>query len=117
MKCPYCGKQAEWVENKEIYGKNYGKSFMCWLCKNCDAYVGCHRNTKKPLGTMADKETREWRKKAHAIFDPFWKEWKMTRDEAYKMLETAMGKKTHIGESDIETCKIIIKILINQIDH
>jgi hypothetical protein len=24
MKCPYCGKKAEWVENKEIYGKNYG---------------------------------------------------------------------------------------------
>lgn len=64
MICPYCKKEALWCENKEIYGKNYGKSYMCWLCKECDAYVGCHNNTKKPLGTMANKTTRALRIKA-----------------------------------------------------
>lgn len=55
MICPYCKRPAKWVENKEIYGKNYGKSYMMWLCKPCDAYVGCHNNTKEPLGTLANK--------------------------------------------------------------
>ena len=108
--CPYCGQPAEWVENKEIYGKNYGKSYMMWLCRKDDAYVGCHQNTKKPLGTIANYELRQWRKQSHASFDPFWKVWGMKRDEAYQMLKTKFGKEVHIGESDIEMCKKIIKL-------
>ena len=50
MICPYCNKEAKWCENKVIYGKNYGKSYMCYYCKDCDAYVGCHNNTKFPNG-------------------------------------------------------------------
>lgn len=109
MICQYCGNEAKWVENKEIYGRNYGKSFMAWLCKPCDAYVGCHNNTKKPLGTMADKETREWRKKAHLSFDPFWKEKGYTRKSIYGKISDAMGEETHIAESDVEKCKKIIE--------
>jgi len=108
MICPYCNQPAEWVENKEVYGKNYGKSYMMWLCRNCDAYVGCHQNTKKPLGTIANKELREWRKKAHLAFDPFWKKWGLKRQEAYQMLITKFGKEVHIGESNIDECKKII---------
>lgn len=113
MKCPYCGKPAEWVENKAIYGKNYGKSYMCYYCKPCNAYVGCHNNTRKPLGIMANSETREWRKKAHANFDPLWKRKGGNRDRAYHLLKKHFGKEIHIGESDIETCKQIITISLN----
>lgn len=108
MKCPYCKNEAKWVENKAVYGKNYGKSYMMWLCEGCDAYVGCHQNTKKPLGTMANGELREWRKKAHKAFDPFWKKWGLKRQGAYQMLKTKFGKEMHIGETDIEQCKKII---------
>lgn len=111
MKCPFCGKSAKWVENKEIYGKNYGKSYMCWLYKPCNAYVGCHQNTKNPLGTMANQELREWRMKTHAVFDPLWKTGKMSRKSAYKLLKEKLGREIHIGESDIETCQSIIKQL------
>lgn len=107
MKCPYCKNEAEWVENKEIYGRNYGKSYMCWLCKKCDVYVGCHNNTKNPLGTMANAELREWRKKCHAKIDPLWKSGKMTRKEVYQMLKEKLGREIHIAQSDIETCKMI----------
>lgn len=110
MICPFCLNPAKWVENKEVYGRNYGKSIMMWLCKPCDAYVGCHNNTKKPLGTMANKETRKWRKKAHATFDPLWKSGKTTREKAYKFLKIQFGREVHIGESDIETCKRIIAL-------
>ena len=48
---------AEFVENKEVYGKNFGQSFMMWLCRRCDARVGVHKNNpEKPLGTMANNE-------------------------------------------------------------
>lgn len=112
--CPYCAKEAHWVENKEIYGKNYGKSYMMWLCKSCDAYVGCHNNTRQPLGTLANKELRELRKQAHAVFDPFWKEWGMKRQDAYKMLSAKFGKQMHIGESTKEECMAIIKVFQDQ---
>lgn len=111
MICPYCQKEAIWTENKAIYGKNYGKSFMIWLCSPCDAYVGCHNNTKKPLGIITNKEGREWRKKAHAIFDPLWKSGQMSRDRAYELLNSHFKRDVHIGESDIETCKDIIDFL------
>ena len=110
MKCPYCNKEAKWVENKEIYGKNYGKSYMCWYCKDCEAYVGCHNNTKAPLGTMANKELREWRMKAHDKIDPLWKNGKMKRNQVYSLLKQKFGKEVHIGESDIEMCKKIINL-------
>lgn len=110
MICPYCQNEADWVENKEIYGKNYGKSVMVWLCKPCDAYVGCHNNTRTPLGSMANRDTRTWRKKAHIAFDPIWKEKHLKRDRAYGFLRRRLGYEVHIGESDIEQCKRIIDV-------
>lgn len=109
--CPYCGNKAEWVENKEIYGRNYGKSYMMYLCKPCDAYVGCHNNTRTPLGVMANKELREWRKKVHALIDPIWKTGKLHRAQVYARLSNALGYQYHTGESDIETCKKIIDLV------
>lgn len=87
---------------------------MAYLCKDCDAYVGCHNNTRKPLGTMANKETREWRKKAHSILDPLWKfkkgiNKKETRSYLYNQLRKSFGFDVHIGESDIKQCIKIIE--------
>ncbi len=106
--CPYCKKEAPWVENKEKYGKNYGKSYMCYYCKECDAYVGCHNNTRNPLGTMANKELREWRMKCHALIDPLWKYGKMTRSQMYRMLRKKFRTEVHVGESDLEMCIEIV---------
>jgi len=109
--CPFCGGKVEWVENKQIYGKNYGKSYMIWLCKPCDAYVGCHNNTEKPLGTLANKETREARKKAHAVFDPLWVSGRMSRKKAYRFLSDSFGKNVHIAQSNVATCFEIIETI------
>jgi hypothetical protein len=108
IKCPYCGKKAKWTSNEVVYGRRCGKSWMCYYCQDCDAYVGCHNNTDKPLGTMANKELREWRVKAHEIFDRYWKDKEMDRKWAYGQLRDLFGKEIHIGSSDIETCKKII---------
>lgn len=108
MICPFCDQPARWCENKEIYGRNYGKSYMVWLCKPCDAYVGCHCNTKRPLGTIANAETRKWRKKVHAELDPIWRNHhnpKGRRARLYERLSKHFGYEYHTGESDVAACK------------
>jgi hypothetical protein len=110
INCPYCEKEAPWCENKEKYGKNYGKSYMCYYCKDCDSYVGCHENTRKPLGTMANKELRQWRMSVHEYIDPLWKEGNIKRGSLYRILSEHLGYEYHTGESDIETCKKILAI-------
>ena len=114
-RCQYCNDDAQWVENKEIYGRNYGKSYMVWLCKKCDAYVGCHNNTKKPLGMLANKELREARKQAKNLFiskklEDDWKN-KQLRAKGYDWLKTIFNKEFHFGESTINECKLVIKTL------
>lgn len=83
MKCPYDNSEAVWCENKAVYGRKYGKPYMIWLCPTCGAYVGYHQNTKEPLGTMANKELRDWHIKAHAAIDPQWKHGKKSRKDVY----------------------------------
>ncbi|WP_278247013.1 zinc-finger-containing protein [Agathobaculum desmolans] len=69
--CNYCGRKAELVDSKVIYGTSYG---MMYLCRRCNAYVGCHKGTDRPLGRLADAELRYWKKAAHAVFDPLWRQ-------------------------------------------
>jgi hypothetical protein len=108
--CPYCHYEAELVSSKEFYGKDYGGNL--WVCHSCEAYVGTHKGTKKPLGTLANKETRKWRMKAHSIIDPLWKEGRMKRGQVYKWIQETMGltsKEAHIGMFTVEQCKEIIR--------
>lgn len=72
VRCPYCGNKAELVDSAVIYGRSYG---MSWLCKPCDAYVGCHKNSRshRPLGSLANKSLRALRGRVHATLDPLWK--------------------------------------------
>ena len=53
--CPYCGERAVYTNSKEVYGRSYG---MIYLCRPCDAYVGVHDGTAKPLGRLANAELR-----------------------------------------------------------
>jgi hypothetical protein len=109
--CPYCNNEAPWVENKEMYGRNYGKSYMCYYCKPCEAYVGCHNNTRRPLGTMANRELRQWRRQVHDAIDPLWKSKSISRGYMYHLISEALGYQYHTGESDIETCKKILSLV------
>ena len=111
MKCNYCGQKAEWVENKEIYGRNYGSSYMIWLCRDCNAYIGCHKNSQVPKGkVLAKKDLREARMKAHAIIDPLWQSGKYKRRTVYLRLKEAFGEEVHVGATTTpEECEEIIK--------
>lgn len=110
--CPYCGRLAEFVSSKEVYGgRDYGH--MIYLCRKCNAYVGCHKGTDKPLGRLANAQLRYWKQEAHAAFDPIWKYGLKKRNEAYAWLASCMGlpvKKTHIGMFDVAQCKQVVAI-------
>jgi hypothetical protein len=111
VRCSICGSEAEWVENKKVYGTNYGDSYMIWLCTNkeCRAYVGCHQNTKRPKGTFADRETRKARMLAHQAIDPIWKSGTLPRGEVYRRLKEEFGREIHIGGATKEECSQIVK--------
>ena len=114
MICPYCKQEAKWCENKERYGKNYGESYMCYWCKDCDAYVGCHNNSKRPLGTMANAELRKWRIRTHNYIDQFHGGKGKSRSAVYRKLGEHFGKEIHIGESDIDMCKRILEVKLDK---
>ena len=116
--CPYCGKRAEFVDSAEVYhGRSYG---MIYLCRPCDAYVGCHGNGKgdSPKGRLANAELRRWKIAAHNAFDPLWKfgPFRGRRNAAYAWLAEQMGlpkEKTHIGMFDVAECQQVIQICKN----
>lgn len=117
--CPYCGEKPQLVDSSVIYnGRSYG---MIYLCKPCNAYVGCHKNTTNPLGRLADKDLREWKKMAHKYFDNLWARSanhnKITRPAARKNGYAWLSKQLdieykycHIGMFDVETCKEVVDL-------
>ena len=124
--CPYCGKEAKLVGGDVIYKRRPDlASLFFWLCKECDAYVGCHKKgatyRKQGLsfvsdgtvafGTMADFELRYARKFLHDLFDPLWKSKSMTRTQAYKWLQNKTGlseDEAHISMMNVDTCQLVM---------
>lgn len=126
--CPFCKKESIFCENKEIYWRNYWESYMCYLCKDCDAYVWTHNNTRKPFWTMANKETRKARNMCHKLLDPLWKEkWEWDykswskweeRKRLYRILAKEMKIKyddMHFWMFNIEQCREAYLIIHNKI--
>ena len=118
--CPYCNHTSELVEDSEVYRRSYGK--MVYLCRPCNAWVGCHRGGCVPLGRLANAELRALKIQAHALFDVFWRAaiekrgWKKgrARGAAYGWLarETGIpGEECHIGMMDEERCRMVIAVL------
>lgn len=111
--CRYCGGKVIKTDSSRIYGKDYGKIY---LCTNCNAFCGVHKNSGKPLGTLANSILRTKRKETHQVFDEYWKSQNMTRSEGYRWLSKKMGlppKATHIGYFELEDCQKVIDICKN----
>jgi zinc-finger-containing domain len=114
--CPYCDTPAEWVSNEVVYGRPFGESHMIWLCRPCWAYVGCHQNSGRPKGTLANADLRAMRIAAHAHIDPLWQTGRYKRKTVYRALKKVFGREIHIGESDEATCREILALKIELSD-
>jgi len=67
---------------------------------------------------LANKELRQWRKIAHAMFDPLWSETK-DRNELYLKLAKALGihrRDCHFAMFDLERCKAAIKVMVDWLE-
>lgn len=105
----------------DLWAHGDGSERWWWLCSKCWGYVGCHKDTLKPLGTPADKDTRKAREAAHAAFDPLWQKRQrlsgltrnVARGRGYKWLADQLGierKRCHIGEMNAETARRVVAI-------
>lgn len=97
MTCPECGSRMELKNSK--YGPFYG----CTTFPKCRATHGAHPDGK-PLGTPADKETKQLRIKIHRLCDGIWGEWESKecdRKGMYAWLKKN-APKPHIAEMDKE---------------
>ena len=115
--CPYCGNKTELIDSAEIYqGVSYG---WMYICRPCDAYVGCYRGSKKALGRLANVELCKYKQQAHEALDQMWKKHLMKRKEVYTWLSQQLGTErdyTHIGMFNVEQCKRVISISEQYID-
>lgn len=124
MSCPYCGDRAELINSTVIYSKDYGLMYACENYPVCDAYVGCHKDTIRPKGRLANAELRRLKIQAHAVFDKIWfqknvpaKKKGKSRNKAYKWLADKLGIKgadCHIGYFDESQCINVINICKNE---
>ena len=113
--CPYCGGHAGLVTGVDIYPHRPAlASRQFWKCAPCGAYVGCHPGTLKPLGRLANAELRSWKVRAHAAFDPHWRDRGMTRQQAYQWLAAELGltqSECHIGMFDVTLCQLVVEVV------
>jgi hypothetical protein len=107
--CPYCEHHVSIRHHVEVYN---GRSFSEWpwmyVCDMCGARVGMHPFTNIPLGTLADEETREARKRCKPAFERLWQELGWQRDIAYAWLAKQLGiqpAQCHWGLFYPETCE------------
>jgi hypothetical protein len=96
------------------------KTAKIWLCE-CGAYVGSHKKTGRPMGTLANKNLRALRVQAHISFDSVWKQKTKTdnvsnrfaRSLGYAWLSNELDiplRKCHIGMFGETLCIKTIKL-------
>lgn len=113
--CPHCQHATALVGGAVVYPHRSDlASKKFWLCHPCDAYVGCHPGTERPLGTPAGKALRGMRSRVHAALDPLWRSGRMTRNEVYRRLAEGSNipkDECHVGMYDVDRCVLALETL------
>lgn len=108
--CEYCGGRVIFTDASVVRGK---KGENIYLCLTCNAFVGVHKGSKRPLGTLANTVLRLKRQEAHRQFDAIWQSKSMTRSQAYAWLAERMNMPkhcAHIGHFNVAQCDLVIEI-------
>lgn len=116
--CRYCGSVIRLVPAETIYGTEAAQRLelageFIYQCQNCNARVGCHKGTTRPLGNVANETLRMKRMETHRVFDAYWKQCGMTRTKAYRWLARQLHlpeDQTHIGSFEMDQCQKVIDL-------
>lgn len=106
--CPHCCAPVELTTEQAVYGTTYSEWPHLYACTECDARVGLHPFTAIPLGTLADKATRDARMAAKRGFECIWQHKHMSRTDAYAWLAHGMGlavAECHFGMFNVAQCE------------
>ena len=116
VRCPYCKAKATLHPASYVFGDAVLSDNLLYVCDRypaCDSYVGAHRKTKLPMGTLADGDLRNKRIMAHKAFNWLWESGLMTRTQAYKWMQAKLGMRSehaHIAKFDHYMCDQLISI-------
>lgn len=113
--CPYCGAKASLRPASAVYGTATkvpdSYLYVCDRYPRCDSYVGAHKRTKEPMGTLANGDLRNKRIQAHKAFDWMWKSGLMTKWQAYKWMQGKLAltdEQAHIAKFSEYMCDRLI---------
>ncbi len=120
--CLHCGGECRLTNGAEVYPwREDLADRKIWKCDPCNATVGCHPKSTRPLGYAADKATRRARMILHdQKLDPLWldeADRKTARRQVYKFLAAALGihrNECHTGQFDIDRCRAAWRALSGQ---
>lgn len=120
--CRYCGGVIRLVPAKKIYGETSAKRLgllneKIYQCQNCNARVGCHKGTTRPLGNVANETLRLKRIETHQVFDAYWQGRGMSRTQGYRWLAKKMNlpdQRAHIGGFEMEQCQEVIALCMTE---
>ena len=112
VKC-HCGALAAKRPASVVHGdKAQGEYlYICSRYPMCDSYVGTHKKSLKPLGTLAGRELRAKRVETHKYFNQLWESGIMKKWQAYKWLAGKFGlnhEQAHIAMFSEYMCNEVI---------
>ena len=117
IKCPYCGSRALLRPASVVYGANAidpaAPYYVCARFPACNSYVAAHRDTRLPMGTLADRALRCKRIEAHKAFNRLWESGLMGKKQAYRWLQAKLGlpeQEAHIGRFSLFRCEELIRL-------
>lgn len=117
IKCPYCGSRALLRPASVVYGEKAADPaapyYVCARYPACDSYVAAHKNTRLPMGTLANAELRRKRIQSHATLDRLWESGLMSKKQAYLWLQVELGlpeQEAHIGRFSTFRCEQVIQL-------
>ena len=103
--CPYCGRQAVLRPAMYVYGeRNLDPENYLYVCGGypaCDSYIGVHKKSLSPMGTLADGNLRHKRIEAHRALNEVINAGVMTKHGLYIWLQNRLclsETEMHIGK-------------------
>ena len=114
MERPQCFCGAPMTQRRS---KEFGKFWGCTRWPTCDGIIGGHPDGR-PLGTPADKATRQLRIRCHSLLDGLWEpmeqEKRAYRRAAYVWLSEALEleeDEAHIASLNTAQCEQLLELL------
>lgn len=102
--CPYCGRMAVLRPAKHVYGsQNLDPGNYLYVCSgypSCDSYIGVHKKTMRPMGTLANGDLRHKRIEAHRALNQVVNSGIMTKKGIYIWLQNRFGLREKICISE-----------------